>query len=194
MEKCGIYHHFSLIITTSKTSVPTLYKLLKSEYTSISTCFRYFQLLAWGDLVLCLAYLPITVSTNGCILYQYWFAWYFAHLGWSVPFGLHAFCTYILTWLALDRCLAVWWHKAFTTIQQPHLQQWRALGTAAFCIIIHIPLVVEAEVACSTWGLVHYDPHCDNGTWLTFDVFHDDGPSHTHVIFIRLVAWKIISL
>ncbi|KAK3883119.1 hypothetical protein Pcinc_012547 [Petrolisthes cinctipes] len=155
---------------------------------------RYFQLLAWGDLVLCLAYLPITVSTNGCILYQYWFAWYFAHFGWSVPFGVHAFCTYTLTWLALDRCLAVWWHQAFTTIQQPHLQQWRAVGTAAFCLAVHMPVVVEAEVSCSAWGLEHEDTHCENGTWLTTDVFHGGGSSYTRFIFIRLynimVRWS----
>ncbi|KAK3861261.1 hypothetical protein Pcinc_016037 [Petrolisthes cinctipes] len=165
-------------------SVACLRVLSRPTFKSLHAKW-YFQVLSVGDLGLFLTYIPIMVTLSGCKFEYYWFAWYFAHLGWTLASALHAFCTYVIAWLALDRCLAVWWHSAYKNVQRPRVQYWRAIITLICSFGVQITYMVDAEVLCTTPGGVEADLNCQNGTWLTVDGFQKSYDESWHEHFRR---------
>lgn len=146
-------------------------------------------MLSIGDVALFLSYIPIIITLSGCRFTFSWFAWYFAHLGWALATVFHAFCTYVIAWLALDRCLAVWWHSAYMFVLRPRVQRSRIIVTLVCCFFVNVVYMVDAEVLCTSPAGVEADPNCENGTWVTIDGFQKSYDQTWHLHFRRSVAY-----
>lgn len=108
----------------------------------------YFLLLASADLVIFVVSVATVVTLNGCELFSYAFALYFAHFFFTLFYIVQTFSMYVILWISYDRFLAVWDFKRFHEIQKPGVLRVRLVGTLLVCVLIHMKHLFEVEINC----------------------------------------------
>lgn len=128
---------------------------------------RYFLVLAVSDLLLCVSFIPISTSINGCTFTSEAEAHYFAHVAWNMISFWQTMATYTIMWLAMDRFLGVWMPLTYRRIHsRKNFMRIRIRVTALVCFVIHIVLFINGTVVEAK------PPACDTGISKTaFHVF-----------------------
>ncbi|XP_045594840.1 probable G-protein coupled receptor B0563.6 isoform X2 [Procambarus clarkii] len=174
---------------------------------------RYFMVLAVSDLLVCVFYIPIITTINGCVFSSYNEARYFAHFGWSLVTFSQSVGTYVIVWLAMDRFMAVWTPRLYPRIQKMPKFMWiRIVVTVVLCFLIHLEYMVHVKISCVNdidviWtnetcpshnNTLSNDVNCLNNTWVVTDAYHYMYKKNWHeivrIFYALMVRWLPCSL
>ncbi|XP_042237480.1 uncharacterized protein LOC121876452 isoform X2 [Homarus americanus] len=156
---------------------------------------KYYMLLLGTDVAVLLVSLSRVITVNGCRLYSYGVAFYFAHFFFSIFSMFQSFTLFIILWISYDRYLALWNFKRFQEVQSRRVFRIRLCFTIVVCVCSHLKHLLTGEVMCSTDGAggsevlgnagvsVNYSDHqdskefleptCENGSWILKDEVHN---------------------
>nr|XP_045594725.1 probable G-protein coupled receptor AH9.1 [Procambarus clarkii]XP_045594726.1 probable G-protein coupled receptor AH9.1 [Procambarus clarkii] len=148
----------------------------------------YYLLLLSSDVVILVVSVSTVITLNGCRLFSYSVAIYFAHFFFTLFYILQTFTLYIILWISYDRFLALWNFKRFHDVQNRRVFRIRVIVTALLCVVIHLKHLFEVQVTCSEsreWNGGTEDPSegCEGGIWVINDDLH---------YLSRKSSWRVV--
>lgn len=103
---------------------------------------------------MCVCYIPMITTIVGCYFSTEVAAYYYVYVGWNTLIFGQSVVTYLMTWLTMDRFLAVWTPVFFNRIcnEWPNFNWIRVMVTILGCLVFPIVYVSYGTVTSLSTG------------------------------------------
>ncbi|XP_069955307.1 probable G-protein coupled receptor B0563.6 [Cherax quadricarinatus] len=134
----------------------------------------YYLMLISCDLLILVISIPTAITVNGCRLFSYSVAVYFAHIFFTFFYIIQTFTLYVILWISYDRFLALWFFKRFHEVQGRRVLRSRVLLTMSLCILMHMKHLFDVQFMCVKSSEIVKEPDewCEGGVWIIKDDLH----------------------